>query len=99
MLSLKNLLLFFFLWRAEPVPDEMNAIVLQLKHEQPGATESVSESKAQKPQGFSQIKHSKRKLLQQMGWSCSPAQKISDRNPVEFQKSKPIPFADEFELQ
>lgn len=37
---------FFSLWRTEPVPDEMNAIPLQLKHEQPGSTESVSESKA-----------------------------------------------------
>lgn len=30
----------------------MNVIVLQLKHEQPGATESVSQSKAQKPHVF-----------------------------------------------
>lgn len=67
MLSLKNLHLFFSLWRTEPVPDEMNAIPLQLKHEQPGSTESVSESKAQKPHVFSQLKHAKRKLPQKMG--------------------------------
>lgn len=67
MLSPKNLLLIFFLWRTEPVPDEMNAIILQLKREQPGATESISESKVQKPHAFPQMKQPKRKLPQKMG--------------------------------
>lgn len=66
MLSLKNLLLFF-LWRTGPLLDEMNAIVLQQTRGQPGATESASESKAQKAHVFSQMEHAKRKLPQKMG--------------------------------